>query len=211
MGLQADASLDALELLRPEPKLLSPFTPTIYVHGDLDQDVARRFVEALDELRFGRQVTAALIDIASDGGEYFALATMLSALAGCRIPIATFASGHAFSAAAVLLAAGRPGARFMSPYGAAMVHGMITAHPPQGVEETAGLSKFEEKLNHGLLATLAKFCGTTLKKLEAQLHQGGGRTLWLLPDQAKAMGLVDHIGIPSVTQQISYDLEGLKV
>ncbi len=211
MPLQDENPLEELEALKPSPKLLSPYTPTIYVHGEIDQPMARRFVEALEELRFGRQVTAALIDIASDGGEYFALATMLSAMAGCRMPLATFASGHAFSAAAVILSAGHPGARFMSPYGAAMIHSMITAHPPQGVEESAGLTKFEERLNHHLLATLAKHCGTTLKQLEAQIQAGGSRTLWLLPEQSKALGLIDHIGIPSVTQQVSYDLEGLKV
>ncbi len=207
-----DESLGAIpEAVLRLPKLLSPFTPTIYIHGEIDQALSRSFVEALEELRFGRQVTAALLDIASDGGDYFALATMLSAMAGSRLPLATFASGHAFSAAAVLLSAGRRGARFMSPYGAAMIHGMITAHPPQGVEEVAGQTKFEEKLNRNLMGVFARNCGSTLKQLEAQIRAGGSRALWLLPEQAKALGLVDHIGIPSVTQQVSYDLEGLKV
>lgn len=211
MPMPDETAIPCLDEPARAPRLLSAFTPTVYVHGDIDQALSRRFVEALDELCFGRQVTAALIDIASDGGDYFALATMLSAMAGSRLPLATFASGHAFSAAAVLLSAGRRGARFMSPYGAAMIHGMITAHPPQGVEEVAGQTKFEEKLNRNLMGVFAKNCGTTLKRLESQIQQGGSRALWLLPDQAKALGLVDHIGIPAVTQQVSYDLEGLKV
>jgi hypothetical protein len=58
--------------LTPREKILSPHTTTIYVHGEMDQPMARQFVEALEELRFGRQASAALIDIASDGGEYLA-------------------------------------------------------------------------------------------------------------------------------------------
>lgn len=201
--------LESLALTARE-KILSPHTTTIYVHGDMDQAMARSFVEALEELRFGRQASAALIDIASDGGEYFALATMLSAMAGSRMALATFASGHAFSAAAVLLSAGHPDCRFISPYGAAMVHSLITAHPPQGIEELEGLTKFEANLNRKLMTTFAKNCKTTVKHLEEQIRAGGGRTLWLLPDQALALGLVDHIGIPGITQQMSYDLEGVK-
>ncbi|HJV22802.1 MAG TPA: ATP-dependent Clp protease proteolytic subunit [Holophagaceae bacterium] len=212
MGLRADSLPEVLEELTmgPKERILSPHTTTIYVHGEMDQPMARRFVEALEELRFGRQASAALIDIASDGGEYFALATMLSAMAGSHMALATFASGHAFSAAAILLSAGHPNCRFISPYGAAMVHSLITAHPPQGIEELEGLTKFEASLNHRLMATFAKNCGTTAKKLDADIRAGGGRTLWLLPEQAKALGLVDHIGIPGITQQMSYDLEGVK-
>ncbi len=212
MGLRADSLPEVLEeiALTPREKILSPHTTTIYVHGDMDQAMARHFVEALEELRFGRQASAALIDIASDGGEYFALATMLSAMVGSHMALATFASGHAFSAAAVLLSAGHPNCRFISPYGAAMVHSLITAHPPQGIEELEGLTKFEASLNRKLMAAFAKNCGTTTKKLDAEIRAGGGRTLWLLPDQAKALGLVDHIGIPAITQQMSYDLEGVK-
>ena len=204
---------DVLDLgwaMRDRPGLLSPHTPTLYVHGEIDGAMARRFTDALDTLVHERMATGALIDIASDGGEYFAAATMLGAMLGTPLALATFASGQAFSAAAVLLSAGRPGARFMSPYGGAMIHGMITAHAPLGVEEVAGLSRFEGQLNKSLLTVLARNCGLTLAKLQQAIRATGTRTLWLLPEEAKAMHLVDHVGIPTLTKAVQYELEGVR-
>lgn len=192
------------------PGLLSPHTPTIYVHGEIDGAMARRFVDALETLVHERMATGALINIASDGGEYFAAATMLGAMLGSPLSLATFASGQAFSAAAVLLSAGRPGARFMSPYGGAMIHGMITAHAPLGVEEVAGLTHFEAQLNKTLLTLLARNCGMTLTKLQSAIRATGTRTLWLMPEAAKAFRLVDHVGIPTLTKDVQYELEGVQ-
>jgi len=207
----SDVDLDEVALEPRNDRILSPLTPTIYVHGEITPELARRFQDALETLTYERQVSAALVDIASDGGDFFAMASMLSAMAGSRIAIATFASGQAFSAAAVLLAAGKPGARFMSPFGAAMVHGILTGVAPQGVEDVAGQARFDERLNTTMLTYLAKNCGTTLNRLKAAVADGGGRSLWLMPDEALKLKLIDHIGIPSVTQEISYGVEGLKV
>lgn len=212
MSLQDVPDSVELNLGVPERRqsLLSDHTPTIFVHGEIDQAMARHFVDALETLVHERQATAALIDIASDGGEYFALATMLSAMLGAKLSLATFASGHAFSAAAVLLSAGRPGARYISPFGASMLHSMITAHSPLGVEEAAGITKFEEQLNRNLMVFLARNCGISLAKLRSAIRAGGSRILWLLPEEAKALHLVDHVGIPMVTREIQYGLEGLR-
>lgn len=199
-----------LSLLERKESILSPETPTIYVHGEIDQAMSRHFIDALETIIHERQAPAALINIASDGGEYFALATMLSAMMGAKLTLATFASGHAFSAAAVLLSAGHPGSRFISPFGASMIHSMITAHSPLGVEEAAGITKFEEQLNRNLMAFLARNCGLTLAKLRAAIRSGGSRILWLLPEEAKALHIVDHVGIPTITREVHYDLEGLR-
>lgn len=204
-----DLDLEAAQ--EKHERVLSPYTPTVYVHGEITPPMARRFQEALDVLTFERQVSAALIDIASDGGDLFALASMLSAMASSRLTIVTFASGQAFSAAAILLSAGKQGGRFMSPYGAAMIHGILTSVAPQGVEDVAGQAKFDEKLNTTMMTFLAKNCGATLKGLKSAIAQGGGRSLWLMPEDAKALGLVDHIGIPALTQEVSYGVEGFKV
>ena len=199
-----------LGLLDRQPSLLSGFTPTIYVHGEINQTMARHFIDALETLVHERQVTTALLDIASDGGEYFALATMLSAMMGAKLSLATFASGHAFSAAAVLLSAGLPGARYISPFGASMLHSMITAHSPLGVEEAAGITKFEEQLNKNMMAFLARNCGMSLAKLRGAIRARGSRILWLLPEEAKALHLVDHVGIPTTTVEFQYGIEGVK-
>jgi ATP-dependent protease ClpP protease subunit len=82
---------------------------------------------------------------------------------------------------------------------------------PQGVEDVAGQARFDERLNQAMLVYLAKNCNTTIRKLKSVIADDGGRTLWLMPEQALKLHLVDHIGIPVVTQEISYGLEGFKV
>lgn len=195
---------------RPE-RILSPFTPTIYLHGEITPSTARRFQDALEVLTYERKVSAALVDIASEGGDFFAMATVLSAMASSHLAIATFASGQAFSAAAVILSAGKEGARFMSPFGAAMIHGILTEVALEGVEDVAGQARFDERLNQVMLQYLAKNCHTNMRKLKSVIADDGGRSLWLMPEQALKLKLVDHIGIPVVTQEISYSLEGFKV
>lgn len=191
--------------------ILSPYTPTIYLHGELDAALARQFVEAVEVLTYERKVSAAVIDIATDGGDYFAVSVILSAMAGSSIAFSTYASGQAYSAGALVLSAGKHGARFISPYGAAMIHGMLIAVSPQGVEDAAGQARFDERLNESMMSTFAKNCGLTRADLVDRIAKTGGRCLWLTPEDALALGLVDHIGIPHVTSETQFGVAGVEV
>ena len=191
--------------------ILSPYTPTIYLHGELNAIVARQFVEAVEILTYERKVSAAVVDIATDGGDYFAVSVILSAMAGSAIAFSTYASGQAYSAGALVLSAGKPGARFISPYGAAMIHGMLIAVSAQGVEDAAGQARFDERLNESMMATFAKNCGLSRGELMERIAKTGGRCLWLTPEEALAMKLVDHIGIPHVTSETQFGVAGVEV
>lgn len=191
--------------------ILSPYTPTIYLHGELNALVARQFVEAVEVLTYERKVSAAVIDIATDGGDYFAVSVILSAIAGSSIAFSTYASGQAYSAGALVLSAGKRGARFISPFGAAMIHGMLIAVSPQGVEDAAGQARFDERLNESMMATFAKNCGMTRAELVERIAKTGGRCLWLTPEDAVAIHLVDHIGIPHITSETQFGVAGVEV
>ncbi|MBK7977345.1 MAG: ATP-dependent Clp protease proteolytic subunit [Deltaproteobacteria bacterium] len=191
--------------------LLSPYTPTLYLHGELNAVVARQFVEAVEVLTYERKVSAAVIDIATDGGDYFAVSVILSAIAGSSIAFSTYASGQAYSAGALVLSAGKRGARFISPYGAAMIHGMLIAVSPQGVEDAAGQARFDERLNESMMSTFAKNCGMTRTELVERIAKTGGRCLWLTPEDALAIQLVDHIGIPHITSETQFGVAGVEV
>lgn len=191
--------------------ILSLYTPTIYLHGELDAAMARQFVEAVEVLTYERKVSAAVIDIATDGGDYFAVSVILSAMAGSSIAFSTYASGQAYSAGALVLSAGKRGARFISPHGAAMIHGMLIAVSPQGVEDAAGQARFDERLNESMMTTFARNCGMTRADLVERIAKTGGRCLWLTPEDALAIQLVDHIGIPHITSETQFGVASVEV
>lgn len=191
--------------------ILSLYTPTIYLHGELDAAMARQFVEAVEVLTYERKVSAAVIDIATDGGDYFAVSVILSAMAGSSIAFSTYASGQAYSAGALVLSAGKRGARFISPHGAAMIHGMLIAVSPQGVEDAAGQARFDERLNESMMTTFARNCGMTRADLVERIAKTGGRCLWLTPEDALAIQLADHIGIPHITSETQFGVASVEV
>ncbi len=202
--------ISALAMDLGTPDLLSKFQPIIRIRGEVDDVMANSFQEAVDELKYNRKLDVAIVEIASEGGSVTACNEILSCMSGSGLHFVTYCSSYAYSAAAAILSHGDKGMRFMSPYADAMIHGFVTSTGMAPVEEQVSEIHFHEVLNDRFLSRIAKNCGISLKKLKDQIKKTGSRNLWLTPEDALNIGLVDHIGIPSLEIKSTYEINGYK-
>jgi ATP-dependent Clp protease protease subunit len=106
-----------------------------------------------------------------------------------RPQVATWCIGQAASEAAVLLAAGASGKRFALP------HSRVVLHQPhggtQGQSEDIRIAAVEvNRLRRLMEEILAEHTGQPIDRIHADLD----RDFILSPEEAKAYGVVDHVG-----------------
>lgn len=189
-----------------KPKISSDHAPLIYLHGPLTVDLSSQFVRAVEELK-AKGTTVILLDIASQGGDVNALNQILSAMSSdADIKFATYCSAMAYSAAAVILGMGTPEMRFMSPYSTAMIHSVLFDSGFQGIEEHKNEFEFIDRQNTRILEILAKAMKIRSNKLLKTIRDTGARNLWLFPEEALKLGLVDHVGVPDLVVETQVGL-----
>lgn len=128
------------------------------------------------------------LNICSVGGEVAAGLAILDALHATGCTIKTLCLGQACSMAAVLLAAGTQGHRYISQ------HSRVLLHPVSGgfygTAPDINRQCQELQRNNQLLAELlAKFTGNTKAQIDTDIE----RDFWLDAEQSIAYGLTDHI------------------
>ena len=180
------------------PELMDENGP-IWVNK-FSEDSARAFVKQLHYQSLRDPTLPIIIYIDSNGGDAYALLTMIAALEQVPNQIITCALSKAMSAGAMLLACGD--IRFASEHSTIMIH-EISAGTGGHIDDInvqhSAITKLNEKLMK-ILVKKSKFKGgaAALKKLLAN-----SRDLYLEADEAKAHGFVDHIGIPMLHKNIS--------
>jgi ATP-dependent Clp endopeptidase proteolytic subunit ClpP len=160
------------------------------------EGAVREFRAQLDEaLGTSQPVVAIFVD--SYGGSLHGLVACLDAIDSVRgsVGISTIASGKAMSAAAVLLAAGDPGLRFVSQNSSIMVHECSGGSWGKNVEIQAD-AKEQDRLNKLLLARMDRDCGHKPGYFSKLIHDNGHADLFLTPKQALVHGIADDIGVP---------------
>ena len=126
--------------------------------------------------------------INSPGGSFTALTAIYDTMQYIKPQIQTVCLGQAASAAAVLLAAGSPGKRYITP------HTRVLLHQPLG---GAGGSATEIRINADLIlgmkkelaAITASRTGKTIEQVEAD----GDRDHWFTAQEALEYGFVDRV------------------
>ena len=131
------------------------------------------------------------IYIHSPGGDASGLAQIYDVIQMIKSPVKTVCLGKAYSAGAVLLAAGTKGKRFIMKNAHVMIHGIQCAFPISGTDLTNSKNyySFLKENNDGIMKILADHTGHTLEKVKQDCTQD----VWLDAKQALAYGLVDHI------------------
>lgn len=143
------------------------------------------------------------IEIISPGGDIFsclALYHVMSALNQSGIPIYTV--GHlCYSAAAIILAAGEKGHRYIYPEGTVMLHSAAVG--ASGGVRQADL-KILEKNDRILVNLISKLCGKSKKEQEKLYKEmvEGGMDFWFDAKEAKEFGLIDHIVTPKTDRKL---------
>ncbi|MEK6817144.1 MAG: ATP-dependent Clp protease proteolytic subunit [Nanoarchaeota archaeon] len=157
--------------------------------GSIDDETAKGAMYALRLLE-SNGVKPIRFEIYSYGGSLFSGMIIHDVMKEVRSPVYTLGYGLCASMAAMLLAAGEPGHRYVSPSARVMIHA------PSAYTEVefdmAKMEQFRENLirdyNLGI-KMLSVYC----HKSEAQVKEDLKKNLWMDAGQAVKYGLADKI------------------
>jgi len=129
--------------------------------------------------------------IHSNGGDADGLINIYDVMHMIKAPIQTICLGKAYSAAAVMLAAGSKGKRYAFKNSKIMIHGVQFSFPIPGEDQINSKNYFNfVKLNNdNIMKMLAADTGHTLEKIKEDCK----RDLFLDAKEALAYGIIDHI------------------
>lgn len=125
------------------------------------------------------------------GGDADSLINIYDVMQMIKSPIKTICIGKAYSAAAVLLAAGSDGKRFAFRNSSIMIHGIQCAFPIPGHDQVNSKNylQFLNKNNDNIMKVLSKHTRKPLNLVKNDCK----RDLFLNPSRAVAYGIIDHI------------------
>lgn len=164
---------------------------------DFDETFLEVFTEDFMRLEQDHAVQVIPIYISSYGGDVYTMTAMRDLIKSSVKPVATICMGKAMSAGAFLLAAGTPGLRFCAETSDIMVHESSSG----AVGKTAEVVQYAldlDKLNKRVLRNFATDIGKNLSEVESSLNEKKNVDWYLNAKEAKAYGIIDHIGIPRV-------------
>ena len=126
-----------------------------------------------------------------NGGDADGLVNIYDVIQMIKSPVQTICIGKAYSAAAVLLAAGTPGRRFAFKNSKIMIHGIQCVFPVPGHDQinSKNYLRFLNKNNDNIMKMLAKHTGHTL----SQIKEDCKRDLYLSAKEALDYGIIDNI------------------
>lgn len=135
--------------------------------------------------------------IDSNGGDMYALWSMVDVLARSKIPVVTIIEGKAFSSGSALFMCGWDGYRFIGPNASMMIH--------DGSGEVAGKAsdlKAEAKevvrLNQRLYRHMEKRAGKPRNFLWNMVQERRGTDWYITPKEAVQLGLANRVRIPTL-------------
>ena len=160
----------------------------IFIAGLITDPIANAVIAQLLFLAHEDQKKDIIVYLNSPGGSVTAGLAINDTMQHIKPDVSTIGVGIAASMAAVLLAAGTKGKRFILPNSEVLLHQVMGAGEGQAVEvEIAArhIIKIKDRLNQ----ILAKHTSQSLSKIEKDTD----RDFWLTAQEAKDYGLVDEI------------------
>lgn len=147
----------------------------------------------------GQDIIPIVID--SDGGDINALFAMIDLMNTTDKPIATIVLGRAYSAGAVLLSCGTKGLRFAAPNSSIMLHDVSTATAGK-VDEVEVITKYLIRQNKKIFKLVESNCGMKPGELGKKIDK---LDLFLSPNQAKSIGLIDFVKVPRFVTEVKVE------
>jgi ATP-dependent Clp protease, protease subunit len=160
----------------------------VYLGTEIDDGVANVIVAQLLHLESDNSDLPIDLYMNSPGGSMTAMLAIYDTMQFIQAPVTTTCVGQAASAAAVLLAAGEPGQRFILP------HGRVLLHQPsaqgQGTLPDLVLHAREiVRIRAQMEEVLSRHTGQTQERLRVDTD----RDKIFTADDARAYGIVDEI------------------
>ncbi|HLQ44357.1 MAG TPA: ATP-dependent Clp protease proteolytic subunit [Planctomycetaceae bacterium] len=160
----------------------------VIMGSQVNDEVANSIVAQLLFLQFEDSKADIHFYINSPGGSITAGMAIYDTMQYINCDVATYCIGQASSMGAVLLTAGAPGKRFALPNARIMIH-----QPLAGMQGTATELEIHAKevirVKRRMNEILQKHTGKTLDQLENDTD----RDNFMLAEEAKAYGLIDHV------------------
>lgn len=169
-----------------------------------DEESAQKFRRAVLEIAASDPSRPVVIYIDSYGGYVDALAKMIETLDEIPNPIVTCCMGKAMSCGAMLLSHGD--VRFLGKHSRVMIH-EVSSGTVGNVQDMKDDVKETIRLNEHFMGLLAHNCGfKNYAELRSVIKEQDGRERYLVGEEALKFGIVDAIGLPKITSQMSYEV-----
>jgi ATP-dependent Clp protease protease subunit len=166
----------------------------VFLGRPVDADTANLIVAQLIHLESEDPEKDISLYINSPGGEMSSMMAIYDTMQHVRPEVMTACIGMAASAAALILAAGSPGKRYVLPHARVLIH---QPHLTGGLEGQASDIEIHAReivrQKEEMTAILARHTGQTPASIAADTD----RDRWLTAEQAVEYGLVDSIMAPA--------------
>ncbi len=160
----------------------------VFLTTDINHASATRVMMQLHYLEHQKRGQPINLYIKSPGGAVDDTLAIYDTMKLLSSPVETYCIGYAYSGAAVLLAAGAEGKRYILPHGTVMIHqphGGVTGQTEDIRIQAEQIIKAKKQLNE----ILAKHTGLSVE----QIHKDGERDKFFNAQEAVDYGLVDEI------------------
>jgi ATP-dependent Clp protease protease subunit len=166
-----------------------------------DQESTQIFYDKFSKLENDPIIQVIPVFINSYGGEVHSLIAMRDIIKSSTKPVATVGLGMAMSCGAALLAAGTKGYRFAGINSQIMIHEVSASTQGKTSDMQNDVSNIHRlnQLFMSFLSADSKLKGSMIKKQLKSLDNGDWH---LTAEDAKKLGLVDHVGVPRFLQNV---------
>ncbi|MFJ3088896.1 ATP-dependent Clp protease proteolytic subunit [Streptomyces sp. NPDC086838] len=174
--------------LDPYSKLLGD--RIVFLGTALDETAANDLVAQLMYLEYDAPDRPVSLYINSPGGSFGAMTALYDTMAFLSCEVETYCLGRAGAGAAVLLAAGAPGRRYMLPGATVVLSQPALDEPVQGQPSDLEIEARElARMRGTMTGMLARHTGRSVE----QITEDTERDLVLDAEGAVAHGIVDHV------------------
>ena len=160
----------------------------VYLGTEIDDGVANVIVAQLLHLESDNSDLPIDLYLNSPGGSMTAMLAIYDTIQFIRAEVTTTCVGQAASAAAVLLAAGAPGKRFILPHGRVLLH-QPSAQGQGTLPDLVLHAREVVRIRAQMEEVLSRHTGQSLERLRTDTD----RDKIFTADEARTYGLVDEI------------------
>lgn len=179
--------------------------PVIIRVNKFDEPSAKDFANKVAQAHnTGQKVIPVIID--SYGGQVYSLMSMIASIKNSELPIATIVEGKAMSCGVILFSCGTKGYRYITEDATLMIHDVSSGSWGKNSEIQASAEE-TQRLNDRIYEILAENSNKTESWFEKKLNKKGRADLFLDCDEAKDLGLADHIGMPKLKINVKLDID----
>ena len=170
--------------------------PVVIRVNKFDEDSAKEFTAQMSLAHnTGQKIIPVIID--SYGGQVYSLMSMIAAIKGSELPVATIVEGKAMSCGAILFTFGDEGKRYMDPDATLMIHDVSSGMWGKAEEIKASAAEVE-RLNKKVYTMMARNCGHADEYFLNEVHNRGRSDWYLDAKEAKKFKIANHLRLPKL-------------